>query len=245
MREVPAALWRSGAMSIRLFQWLSVRPLPPRFDLRRRGWVLSDGGDDPGEAGGCPVLVDAGHLEAAGWVGLLSARGGPARGRVLLLGVGDAQERARLLHRGFGDVLGRRVALPELEARAARIAATDGALPRRRSFGPLMLDLMRREGFVGGKALGLHPREFALIWRLLETPGEVLTRAALYAQVWRLNYLPETNSIAVHVFRLRRKLAQAGLGSLLRTAPSGGYYVALPDDRPFALTGLSAAAPAR
>lgn len=79
---------------------------------------------------------------------------------------------------------------------------------------------------------------------MLERPGEVLSRAALYAQVWRLNYLPETNSIAVHVFRLRAKLAFAGLDSMVRTAPSGGYYVALPD-RELARTDVSAAAPAR
>lgn len=230
-------------MSIRLFRWLNAGPLPPRFDLRRRGWILADG-NDPGGADWCPVLIDVGHLDAAGWVGLLSARRGPCRGKVLLLGVADADERARLLHLGFGDVYGRRIALAELEARAARIAQTIAMVPRRRSFGPLVLDLLQREGFANGKALGLHPREFALIWRLLERPGEVLSRAALYAQVWRLNYLPETNSIAVHVFRLRAKLALAGLDTMVRTAPSGGYYVALPD-RELAMTDVSAAAPAR
>lgn len=229
-------------MSIRLFRWLNASPLPARFDLRRRGWALVDGGaDEQAGADTCPVLIDARHLDAAGWVSLLSARGGPGRaglgrGCILLLGVADAEERARLLHLGFGDVQGRRVNLAELDARAARIAATLAVVPRRRSFGPLMLDLMQREGFAGGKALGLHPREFALIWRLLETPGEVLSRGALYAQVWQLKHLPETNSVAVHVFRLRAKLALAGFASMVRTAPSGGYYVALPgtplrDDR--------------
>ena len=231
-------------MSIRLFRWLNAGPLPPRFDLRRRGWILADGGVDPAGVYWCTVLMDVGHLDAAGWVGLLSARGGPCRGKVLLLGVADGEERARLLNLGFGDVQGRRITLAELEARAARIARTIAMVPRRRIFGALVLDLLQREGCAHGKALGLHPREFALIWRLLERPGEVLSRAALYAQVWRLNYLPETNSIAVHVFRLRAKLAFAGLDSMVRTAPSGGYYVALPD-RELARTDVSAAAPAR
>lgn len=234
-------------MSNLLFRWWNASPLPTRYDLRRSGWALVDCGDGSGGAGSCPVLVDARHLDAAGWVSLLSAREGPARGRVLLLGVGDPHERARLLRLGFGDVQGRRIALPELDARAARIAEAAAAVPRRRTFGPLTLDLLRRDGFAGGKALGLHPREFALLWRLLETPGEVLSRAALYAQVWQRSHLPETNSIAVHVFRLRAKLALAGLGAMVRTAPSGGYYAALPGcacEDSHAVAGFSAAAPA-
>ena len=38
-----------------------------------------------------------------------------------------------------------------------------------------------------------------------------------------MGFVPETNSLAVHVSRLRGKLNTAGLEGLVETAPSGGY----------------------
>jgi hypothetical protein len=42
-------------------------------------------------------------------------------------------------------------------------------------------------------------------------------------------HVPDTNSLAVHVFRLRAKLIIAGLEGLVKTAPSGGYYLDRPE----------------
>lgn len=150
-------------------------------------------------------------------------------GHVLLLGFPDSTERAQLLEQGFGDVLGEAPTLNEVAARAARVAANATLLPRCRHFGPLRLDLLARDGFVEGRPLALHPREFALIWRLADTPGISVTKQALLADVWRLCHVPETNSVAVHVFRLRAKLAAAGLDGLVQTTPDGSYMLAAPE----------------
>lgn len=71
--------------------------------------------------------------------------------------------------------------------------------------------------------IGLHPREFALMWRLAECPGEQVTKEALWTDVWRLRHEPETNSLEVHVSRLRDKLALSVLAWLVQTHPDGGY----------------------
>ena len=99
-------------------------------------------------------------------------------------------------------------------------------LPRLREAGPVTLDLMHRDGRVGARWLALHPREFALIWRLAECPGAPVTRPELLRDVERLRHEPETNSVQVHVSRLRSKLAAHGLGSLVATDPAGGYRLA-------------------
>ncbi|MBW8754871.1 MAG: winged helix-turn-helix transcriptional regulator [Sphingomonadales bacterium] len=96
--------------------------------------------------------------------------------------------------------------------------------------GSLRLDLLARDGFVGTRRLALHPREFALLWRLADTPGVVVAKRALLSEVWRLCHMPDTNSLAVHVFRLRAKLAGAGLAGLVQTAPEGGYLLAARDE---------------
>lgn len=202
---------------MRCFRWLSASDPPWHSDLRRRGWTLLA----PGEAAdrapallGDPLLADA-------------LPTGSERAATILLGVENSLERARLLAAGFGDVLAPGIALAELEQRAQRLADALEAVPRRRRHGPLELDLVLRDGLVGTRRLGLHPREFGLLWRLAEAPGRPVPPRELLAEVWRLNFKPETNSLAVHVCRLRAKLASAGLPGIVSTTPEGCYALTL------------------
>ena len=210
---------------MRLFRWLSARTIPPRYDLSLCGWELAGPKLASDEARCSPALARANHLEHESWQEFADWLLQPQRALVLLTGVDDANERARLLRLGFGDVVDSQTSLREIEARALRIAAQAKALPRTREIGPLRLDLFARDGFVGGRPLGLHPREFALVWRLADSPGVVVSKKALVRDVWRMAHVPDTNSLAVHAFRLRAKLAIAGLAGLIKTEPAGGYYL--------------------
>lgn len=206
---------------MQLFGWLGGGDLPARYDLGRLGWHRVELAVTPGQAA-LPLLLTDRAL-----AGLLTTR--RERAPVALIGVEDPLERARLLAEGYGEVLPEAVALEELEKRVGRVAEALDALPRRRVHGRLVLDLLLREGWAGDRRLGLHPREFALLWRLAETPGEAVPPGALLSDVWQLNFRPETNSLAVHVCRLRAKLAAGGIAGVVRTTP-GGSYVLAPDD---------------
>jgi hypothetical protein len=46
---------------------------------------------------------------------------------------------------------------------------------------------------------------------------------SLLRDVWRMAFRPETNSLAVHISRLRAKLRVAGLDGLIETLPDGAY----------------------
>jgi len=94
-------------------------------------------------------------------------------------------------------------------------------IARQMQAGPLWLDLFHRDASCEGRWLALHPREFALLWRLAETPGRTVTQRTLLADVWRLSMEPGTNRVAVHVARLRRKLDGVGLGRLIATDGAG------------------------
>lgn len=107
-------------------------------------------------------------------------------------------------------------------------SGTDMMIPRFREVGDVTLDLFHRDGRIDGRWLGLHPREFALIWRLAQQPGERMTRRQLLAEVWRIHFEPETNSVAVHVARVRAKLEPFGLSRLIGTHPQGGYFLVVP-----------------
>lgn len=169
-----------------------------------------------------PLLAMPERLRVSEWVTLSGAELSRRR-RALVVGIDDALERARLLRLGFGDAMGPQPELEELEIRALRISEAVRSLPRFRQIGPLKLDLLQRDGVVAGRPLGLHPREFGLIWRLADSPGEPVMVGSLLRDVWRMAFRPETNSLAVHISRLRAKLRVAGLDGLIETLPDGAY----------------------
>lgn len=150
----------------------------------------------------------------------------PQRSLVVAIGVSRGNERAAMMSAGVGDAVTSQVSLQELAARMARLETAHGALPRRRQVGPIVLDLLHRDASAEGRWLALHPREFALLWRLSDTPGMPVPHERLLGDVWRLRAVPETNSLQVHVSRLRAKLAAAHASWLIETDPRGGYRLA-------------------
>lgn len=203
-----------------VFGWAAGGAPPPLWDLRCLGWSLAEAGA-PGPR---VELIDLRGRNLAEALAALASRPQPAR--CILLGVDSGRKRARLLERGAGEALPATVCLRELDQRARRLWSADESLPRKRRIGPLVLDLLYRDARAHGRWLALHPREFGLIWRLADRPGEPVSRAGLLRDVWRLDFEPGTNSVEVHVSRLRTKLAAAGLRALIETHAAGGYRLA-------------------
>jgi len=106
----------------------------------------------------------------------------------------------------------------------------DSLIPRFREAGDVTLDLFHRDGRVDDRWIGFHPREFELLWRLAQTPGDRMSRKQLLLDVWRIDFEPHTNSVAVHVARVRSKLAPFGLSGILATDPDQGYYLNVPEN---------------
>ena len=81
----------------------------------------------------------------------------------------------------------------------------------------------RREVLVSGKEVQLAPKEFDLLWELLDHRGLVLTRDQLLERVWGYTFAGDTRTVDVHVRQLRRKLGDA---SPIVTVWGVGYKVA-------------------
>ena len=214
-------------LGLRVFRWLTANEIPSGLDLRDCGWRLLP---EPHASEDCVSIAHTPGMTPAGWIAFLACHGRLARRLIVLVGIDDAVDRARLLRLGFGEVTASDLELAELEARAIRLADLEDTLPRYRRLERLSLDLLAREAYYDEQPLGLHPREFGLLWRLADTPGKPVSKEALVRDVWRLGFMPETNSLAVHVSRLRGKLGLAGLETLLETAPSGGYCLRVPGE---------------
>ena len=219
------------------FVWASADPVPPgRWDLRLLGWSmlrphdLPGSGKNPsdGEMASVPWLLDGRPgTKAYSWRRLAQPE------LVTVIGLDDPDERAEILRYGVGEVAPMATAVVELGARMTRLVAAHNSVPRYRHAGPVTLDLFHRDGRIGERWLALHPREFGLLWRLAETPGERVGRRELLADVWRLDHVPETNSLQVHVSRLRAKLAISQAAWLVETDPAGGYRLGQNHDSSF------------
>jgi len=89
--------------------------------------------------------------------------------------------------------------------------------------GDLLVDAGRREVHVGDQEIQLAPKEFDLLWELLDHRGLVLTRDQLLERVWGYTFAGDTRTVDVHVRQLRRKLGDA---SPVVTVWGVGYKVA-------------------
>jgi DNA-binding response OmpR family regulator len=115
----------------------------------------------------------------------------------------------------------------ELVARVKSILRR--ATPERRQIeskqlrhGALVIDAGRREVKVGDEEIQLAPKEFDLLWELLDHRGLVLTRDQLLERVWGYTFAGDTRTVDVHVRQLRRKLGDA---SPIVTVWGVGYKV--------------------
>ena len=88
--------------------------------------------------------------------------------------------------------------------------------------GDLEIDAGRREVRVGEDEVQLAPKEFDLLWELLDHRGIVLTRDQLLERVWGYTFAGDTRTVDVHVRQIRRKLGDA---SPIVTVWGVGYKV--------------------
>ena len=103
-------------------------------------------------------------------------------------------------------------------------------LPARISLGDHVVDFTRRRVQCQGQAIWLTPAEFGLLGYLHQARRPV-SRGELLRELWGLRFDPQTNSVAVHVSRLRRKLGRTAIV----TEPEGyriGVWSGMSEERP-------------
>jgi DNA-binding response OmpR family regulator len=103
--------------------------------------------------------------------------------------------------------------------RAAELASRDGGRATPLVVGPLRIDRATRRVHVDGDAVHLTPTEFDLLVCLAGSPGTVLTREQLLADVWDWPDATGTRTVDSHVKSLRGKVGKG----LVRTVHGVGY----------------------
>lgn len=147
---------------------------------------------------------------------------------VLILTARDGlSDRVHGLNAGADDYLLKPFAMVELVARLkALMRRPGGALGVCLQAGNVSLDTAGNVVEVGGKPVLLPRREHSLLELLLRRAGRVVSKGTLEEGLYGFGEEVESNSIEVHVSRLRKKLVGAGADVEIHTVRGVGYFVA-------------------
>lgn len=92
----------------------------------------------------------------------------------------------------------------------------------------LTISEARRSVLLNGREAALSPKEFELLLLLARTPGEVLTKEAIYQAVWREPSNGWLHAVENTVFQLRKKLRPLAAGQeVIETVVGYGYRLKL------------------
>lgn len=170
------------------------------------------------------MVLDVMLPDGSGLDLLAALRAGGCDLPVLVLTARDGlADRVAGLDGGADDHMGKPFELQELAARLrAILRRRQGRAEGLLHWNGLSLDPARMQGTLGGRDLRFSPREFALLQALIERPGAILSKATLEDRLYGWQEDVESNTVEVHVHKLRAKLGAA----FIETVRGAGYRLA-------------------
>jgi two-component system, OmpR family, KDP operon response regulator KdpE len=154
---------------------------------------------------------------------------------IIVLTADDTEHRkVEVLDDGADDYVTKPFSTPELLARL-RVAlrhhrgAEGRTIDAVTDVGELRIDRPRHRVEVGGRQVGLTPKEFAFLALLASHPGRVYTHRMILERVWGPEYSTETHYLRVYASQLRKKLGDDPARPRLVTEPGVGYRLVDPD----------------
>lgn len=132
------------------------------------------------------------------------------------------EDRVEGLDSGADDYMTKPFELEELYARLrALLRRFSGRAGSLLEFGDITLDPASHDVSLKGKPITLSRREFALLHKLLENAGRVLSRDHLTQSLYGWEDDVDSNALEVHIHNLRKKFGN----TFIRTIRGVGYMV--------------------
>ena len=92
--------------------------------------------------------------------------------------------------------------------------------------GELEIHHEQRRVLMAGREVELNHGEYAMLYCMASSPGQVFSKAQLYEAAWGEEYLRGTNSVENTIWRLRRKLEEDPRHpGYIKTVVGAGYKI--------------------
>ena len=154
------------------------------------------------------ILLDLMLPDGRGLPFLRSLRSkGSATPVIIMTALDQVSDRIEGLNAGADDYLVKPFDLSELSARIGAVSRRYAGNPNPRiDLGDLSIDIAARHLTRAGKAVALTAREWVLLEAFLAKPGQLLSKGVLEERLYSFDAEVESNTIEVHISRLRKKL---------------------------------------
>jgi DNA-binding response OmpR family regulator len=107
---------------------------------------------------------------------------------------------------GTDDYMIKPIRLQELLLRVqALLRRSQIAADKKLTFGRIQLDYDALSVKIGNEELDLPPKEFYLLFKLLNYPGRIFTRLEIMDEIWGMDTEADERTIDAHIKKLRRK----------------------------------------
>lgn len=157
---------------------------------------------------------------------------------IMLTAFGELEDKVRGFDFGADDYLTKPFYMRELLLRVQSLmkrnltvsGVADGALPGNEkksiiSVNDIRIDPRKKKVERQGREIALTPREYQILLKLCETPGELVSKNDLIREIWGTSLDINTNTIEVYINFLRNKLDKPFGKSSIKTKVGYGYYI--------------------
>ncbi len=169
------------------------------------------------------IILDLGLPKLSGTALLHYIRQEGNRTPVMILTARESvEDRVKGLDAGADDYMVKPFDLNELSARVrALIRRSQGRADSIIQYQNIDLDPAAHTVYQDGLLVNVPRREFALLQKLLENAGQVLSREVLMQSIYSWDEDVDSNALEVHIHNLRKKLN----ANFIRTIRGVGYIV--------------------
>ena len=113
-----------------------------------------------------------------------------------------------------------------LKGKRAEVVSVAAPVSSMLRIGELEIHHEQRRVLMAGREVELNHGEYAMLYCMASSPGQVFSKAQLYEAAWGEEYLHGTNSVENTIWRLRRKLEEEPRHpAYIKTVVGMGYKI--------------------